>query len=286
MLAAKWPENTPDLAVGEGALSDAIGALARSRARLETALGDACLDGSKPAHRTMPASLLRNDPVPRLLLGAGRRDPNAPMRILEAAGPEAVRQSPWRAVADGVAAGLVAAPNLAANSSFMETAAGAQEPRFLYPRFGALPAKWTVRAMPTENGRATLVEETGPGTAGSLRRSIRIEGAWDTQVYQWLPAKPGLAYIATARLKGHSSPGGDAALLLTILSGRGDVLASWMQSLPKGDTPSWRTESLGDHAPSQAAWVGVGIGCSRQAADDWMEADSVELRSGYADPSP
>lgn len=285
MLAAKWPENTPDLAVGEGALSEAIGVLARSRARLDTALGDAGLDGSKPAQRNMPASLLRNDPVPRLLFGAGRRDPYAPMRILEAVGPEAGVQSPWRAVADGLASGLAAAPNLTANSSFMETAANGQEPSYLYPRFGALPAGWTLKAMPTENGRAALAEETRSGGAGSRRRSIRIEGAWDTQVYQWLPTKPGFVYLATARLKGRSSPGCDAALFLTFLSGGGDVLASWMQSLPKGDAPSWHTGALGDRAPAQAAWVGVGVGCSRQTAGDWMEADSVELRSCSAKPS-
>jgi hypothetical protein len=280
----EWPENAPGLPGGERVLADAIGRLARDRLRLDSALADADPGGSSDAGRRVPGSLLRDDPVLRLLIGAGRRDRSAPRRILEAAGPAAGTAPSWRAAAEGIASGITAAPNLAENSSFTETAAGGQEPHFLYPGFGALPAGWTIRATPTENGRTALVDESRFGEAGPSRRKIRIEGAWDTQVYQWLPAKQGFAYLATARLRGRSSPGGDAALHLTFLSRDGSVLASWMSSLPKGDTPGLRTGALADRAPAHAAWVGVGIGCSRQAAGDWMEADSVELRCGDGEP--
>src|SRR5208283_212821 len=118
VLAAEWPDESAELTTAEGALANAIRRLAQSRTNLDSTLGDACLGGSKPAERNPPGGLVRNDPVPRLLLCVGRRDPSAPRRILKAAGAEAGTVSSWRAVADGIAAGIPVASNLAVNSSF------------------------------------------------------------------------------------------------------------------------------------------------------------------------
>ncbi len=271
---------------GENALSKAIGRLAGARTRLDSALLDASNIGQEAMEATLPASLLRNDPVPRLLFGAGIRDPSAPRRILDTAGSAASTWIPWRALSDGLAGRLCAAPNLAANSSFLESAAEGQEPHFLYSRFGVLPAKWKLSAMPTERGRAMLVDEVGGNDKNSHRRSIRIEGAWDTQFYQWFPAKPGYAYLATARLRGRSSPGGDAMLFLTFLSANGHVAGAATQSLPKGETPAWRIEALCDLAPPHSEWIGIGIGCARQTLGDWMEGNSVEMRCADGATSP
>lgn len=282
-VLAAIPDGPDALPHEKGGLSGAIGRLARAMRRLDSALEDASRVGTQ-AWPAIPDSLLRNDPVPRLLFEAGLRDPSEPRRIVEAACGDAPTRFPWRAMADGLADGLWQTANIAANSSFLITADEGQEPHFLFPRFGALPAKWELRAMPTENGCAALINEAGAANSG--RRAIRIEGAWDTQFYQWIPAHPGNAYLATARLRGRSGPGNSAALYLTFLSGSGDVLGAWMQSLPKGETPDWRTEALCDRAPSKAEWVGVGVGSMRQTAADWMEADSVELRGAEAAHSP
>jgi len=144
--------------------------------------------------------------------------------------------------------------------------------------------KWTLKAMPTSTGRAALAEEAGEG--GRRRRFLRIEGAWDTQVYQWLPASSGLDYLASARLRGRVSPGGDSALYLTILSGSGSVLRGSMQALKKGETPDWQTQALCERAPEGARWVGGGVGSSRQGADDWMEVDSIEIRAAGPAAAP
>jgi hypothetical protein len=279
VLAAACPNRSDPFPGGEGALEEAIGRLARARARFEAAYRDAAPDGdSQRPEPSVSDSLERDDPVPRLLFGAGCRDSSAPRRLLNGAGVEAATRPPWREMASSFAVGLPAAPNLTANSSFLEKDTRGEWPHFLYPRYGALPAKWTLRAMATEEGRVAIVDNESSG-ADLQRRSVRIEGAWDTQLYQWLPAKPGLAYLATARLRGRTSPGGDASLFLTFLSGTGGVLSGWMQSLPKGDTTGWRTQALCDRAPDRTGWVGIGIGCSRQTAGDWMEADCVEIRS-------
>jgi hypothetical protein len=87
-------------------------------------------------------------------------------------------------------------------------------------------------------------------------------------------------YLATALVRGRSSPGNDAALFLAFLGrdGKGPGRHA-MQSLPKGLTPGWRAMALADAAPDGAAWVGLGVGSARQVPGDWLEASAVELRS-------
>lgn len=218
-------------------------------------------------------SFVRNDPVPRLLWLAGRRDSSSPKRILDLAGAWACPA--WQQLAEVLAVGeLKRWPELAVNGKFEQISGEVQEPRFLYPHSGLLPAGWEVRAMATETGKVLLVESIS--TAGA--KALRIEGGWDTQVFQWRPAKPDYLYVARAQLRGHSSPGNDSALFLTFLSASGKVIGVHrMQSLPKGEIPAWRTAVLADVAPKDAVWVGVGVGSSRQVQDDWFEIGSVSL---------
>jgi hypothetical protein len=275
-LATASADEGADYPGGDPALSEDIGRLMQARNRLDSLSGAGSGAQSSEWAPFVPESLLRNDPVPRLLLIAGRARPTAPWNILTAAGNAAVRNASWRAAAEAVAARLPATPNLLLNGSFTEASRQGQEPQFLYSRYGILPAHWTLKAMPTETGRAALVDEAG---ADAGRRALRIEGAWDTQVYQWMPATSGNNYVGMARLKGRSSAGSDVGLVFTFLSEDGAVLGSAAQSLPKGDTGQWRTLVLAGRAPQHAAWVGLAIGCTRQAAGDWIEADSAELHS-------
>jgi hypothetical protein len=261
----------------EAAIAESIGCLVRERAHLEAAFNEAGAGDSPAMAQADLANFVRDDPVPRLLWLAGRRDPSAPRRVLRAAGPEAMGCRPWRGLADAIGGRQVAAaPNLDADSSFAETKPEGQEPRFLFPHSGDVPAGWEVRAMPTESGRVSLVGAGGEAPG----RAVRIEGAWDTQIYQWLPAEPGRVYVATARLRGRSSPGNDAALFLTFLDQDGKVAGfRRMASLPKGETPAWRSMALADPAPGGAAWVGIGVGSARQVRGDWFEAARLELRA-------
>ena len=218
----------------------------------------------------------KNDPVPRLLWLAGQKNSGAPRRILAAAGPEATGRSSWRVLADILAAGqLPTALDLVSNGSFAKAAKESQEPRFLFPRSGLIPAKWELKAMPTEKGKVELI---GFDPAKN-QRALRMEGAWDTQLYQWIAVEPDCTYVAKAQLRGQSSPGNDAALFLSFRDEAGNIVdRARMQALPKGVTPEWRTMVLAAMAPDKAAWVGIGIGAIRQSPGDWLEVTAAELR--------
>jgi len=253
--------------------SELIGQLRREEAGFRARFAAANL-GELPAMTPVALeTFLRNDPVPRLLTMAGRHDRAAARRLLSAAGVGEV--APWSSLAAALAEGEVnAAKNLVINPFFSDRADQGAAPEFLYPLSGVLPAAWAVRAMSTENGRVRRVQN------GPTARALRIEGGWDTQVFQWLPAAPGQLYVASAQLRGNSGPGNDAGLFLAFLT-KEQVPTGLhrMQSLPKGLTSVWREHTLADVAPANAAWVGVGVGASRQVADDWLEAATVELRA-------
>ncbi|RFC50367.1 MAG: protein of unknown function (DUF4838) [Verrucomicrobia bacterium] len=272
LFALAGDETAPGVET-ETAITGAIRQLGQARARLRETW-----DRAPGMAATDPLFFTRNDPVPRLLWLAGRADVLAPRRILDAAGVDAQPGSSWRIMAEVFGPGSVpTAANLAANSSFGKSAAGSQEPRFLYPHSGAVPADWELRAMPTETGKVALTDRAAPGSG----RALRVEGAWDTQLYQWLPAAPGGVYLATAQLRGQSSPGGDSALFLKFRTAAGQPTGVFgMQALPKGTTAAWRTAALADRAPADAAWVGIGVVATRQAPGDWLEIRAVELRDG------
>jgi hypothetical protein len=165
-------------------------------------------------------------------------------------------------------------PNLAANGSF-ELESGPMEPEFLFPRFGAMPLAWRCQAMPTELGRVAVVETDAHAGA----RALRVEGAWDTEVFRWIPALPGRTYLLTGWLRGRVSTGNTSALVLSFLDADNKPVGEHrLQSLPAGSTDNWLEIVLADRAPADAAWVGFGVSASRQTGADWLEADDVQLR--------
>lgn len=273
-LGATADDEFTGRAPAEQAVADSIRRLLRKKADFRRRFDEASRSELPALTGFSQEPFLRNDPVPRLLWLAGQKDPLAPRRILRAVGPEAGDVMEWQIPADALANGtLVTAENLTRNPVFAEAGGVGQEPSFLFPRDGVLPADWEVRATPTETGRVARVP------AGPAARALRIEGAWDTQVFQWHPASPGGVYVATARLRGGSSPGSDAGLFMTFLTKDGKVTGTHrMQSLPKGSTLAWRAMALADRAPEDVTWVGVGIGASRQVAGDWFEVAELELR--------
>ncbi len=281
-LAAVTVPDSVDPRRDEPQWSALLGNFLQARARLAAAF-DLARQGETPAMVAMSlAYFVRNDPVPRLLWLAGLNDPAAPLRLLAKAGVTAADEAAWLELAEALAqGGLAAAPNQATNSSFEKEAATGPEPRWLFPLSGALPADWEVHSTATQTGRVALMNDPGQ----PARRCLRVEGAWDTQVYQWRPAQAGRIYVATAELRGTSSPGNDSGLFFTFLSAAGRVVGTHrMQCLPKGETADWRTMVLADLAPVGTAWVGLGIGASRQTDGDWIEAAAVELRSINREP--
>jgi len=283
-LMALEPENWKPRSEEEAPAACLIGSFQRAEVGLRAALKAAGRGKSPAMTQTELAFFVRDDPVPRLLWLAGQADPRAPRRLLVAAKIDPLGAGPWWLLSrSGIYAQLAGAPNLVFNGSFAAGSSQGLEPAFLHRSSGRLPAGWIVNAMPTENGRVTLAvaENLAPGHA------LRIEGGWDTQAYQWLPAEAGRSYVATAKLRGQSSPGNDAGLFLTFLSRTGAVVGTHrMQSLPKGLTAEWRQAVLADAAPLETVWVGVGVGASRQVTGDWLEAATVELRGIRGTVSP
>lgn len=249
-------------------------ALLRARERLLQAVA-AATRGETPALSTAYIDyLLRNDPVPGLLVRLSRSDLKAPSAALaELAEAGVPLPMHWAALASVLGdQRLARAGNLLANGTFARASADGQQPQFLYPRSGELPADWNVRAVATEHGRVTL----GPAFAGV--RVLRIEGAWDTEIGQTQLAEPGRLYVAEVQMRGWSSPGNDAALTLAFVDAGGKTVGEYRTTmLPKGET-GWRTLVLAAGAPENAKYVVVGLSALRQFGGDWLEATGVSLR--------
>lgn len=264
------------LAGSEQAAIDELARFGQARERLQAVVAEAQAGENPAMIRVDLSPFLLNDPVPRLLWLAGERDPAAPRRWLAAAGSAAQNHPTWALLADeALRHRLQQALSLMVNGAFRQIGRAGIDPQFLHPRSGPLPADWQVNAMPTEAGRVILTE-TKPvdGT-----RAIRVEGAWDTQVFQWRPARSGQVYLAKAELRGQSSPGNDSALYMSFLDAVGKSVGTLqMQALPKGVTGGWWLAVLAQQAPAGAQWVGVSVGVSRQVAGDWCEARELELR--------
>ena len=259
-------------------LAAQLGQLQRARAVLErSALAAVASVGGVSAMATADVGfLLRNDPVPRLLAALGRRDPVAPMaaltELLVVGEPVPAH---WSELAAACANGRFAQlTNRLANGDFAGVAAARQEPAFLYPRWGELPEGWEVGGMATETGRVALV-----GAAGKPGHALRIEGAWESHLSATESALPGRLVVASARMRGQSSPGADASLFLVFMTADGRMTGEYrMQTLPKGAS-AWRSMLLAATAPADAAWMSVGVLALRQPAGDWLEVAGVELRN-------
>jgi hypothetical protein len=255
-------------------LGRSLAAMQRARERLVLAIGEAT-QGETPALSTAYIDyLLRNDPVPGLLVRLSRSDRKAPTAALAELAEAGVSvPSHWAALATALGERrLTRASNLLSNGTFAEASPEGQQPQFLYPRSGELPADWNVRAVATEHGRVAL----GPAFAGV--RVLRVEGAWDTGIGQTQLAEPGRLYVAEVQMRGRSSPGNDAALTLAFVDAGGKTVGEYRSvMLPKGES-GWRALALAANAPENAKYVVVGVAALRQFGGDWIEATGVSLR--------
>lgn len=259
----------------ENEFAETLAEFVRRRAEFEAAV-------RQSGSATSPDFFTRNDPVPRRLVELAAGDPAAPQRLLAKLEATGVVVREWRELARWLARGpQPSGRSVVRNGDFARGGDG-QGPPFLFPRGGALPAEWEWRAVAAERQAARLVPAPPPASEPVLR----IEGAWDTQVFQWNPAKPGCAYVARVHARAATSAGSDAGLFLSFLDAAGKpVGVHRMQTVPHAtaDAGRWRTLVLAGVAPADAAWVGVGLAASRQVGDDWFEAMNVELTETDAD---
>jgi hypothetical protein len=147
-----------------------------------------------------------------------------------------------------------------------------------------LPHPWHGQIEPTQSSQVTI-EEGSSNTMGQPRgRVLRVSGAEDATVFQWLPAKPGALYLASVRTRGLVSSSDAVALTVGWLDRKqqhiGTVVA---MRLPDGSWPDWVSLDQGARAPAGAAWVGIGIRVMHQVKGDWAEFADFSLREVLGD---
>ena len=157
-----------------------------------------------------------------------------------------------------------------------------------------LPAPWMSKLEPTETAVATLQHVGATESAARHERpnqhpasphnqpaitdnrsdaaSLHFSGQENATVYQWAAAQPGTAYAAAVDVRGEVSS--SDVVLLTI---------GWLDShqraiglpkamrLPMGKWPTWVTLRQACIAPSNAAWVGIGVRIQHQVPGDWAD---------------
>lgn len=137
-----------------------------------------------------------------------------------------------------------------------------------------LPGAWQSMVEPTESHAAEVNQAASRTGAGGLR----ISGAVNTTVYQWLPAKAGRVYVAGVHSRGRVSSSNAVFLTFGWLDAEGRHLGKSLAArLPDGSWPDWVELQQGALAPPGTVWVGIGIHLQSQLPGDWAEFDDFSL---------
>jgi hypothetical protein len=137
-----------------------------------------------------------------------------------------------------------------------------------------LPAPWQSRLEPAQ-AHAAIVRESAARTGAA---GLRLSGAVNSTVYQWLPVAGGRTIVASVFARARVSPGNAVTLTLGRLDAQqrhvGTVAVT---RIPDGEWPDWIRLLQGARAPATAAWAGIGIRVQNQVAGDWVEFDDFSL---------
>lgn len=220
--------------------------------------------------------LLRNAPelaATAVLVGEATGSPAAETNQVLAG----LRNCPETSVADGVAFARVVAQG---GATEILSDGGLEGPRRPGKRIAGLPygidlpGAWHSKVEPTQ----THVGELTKSAAHSGEAGLRIAGAVNTSVYQWLPAKAGHLYVASVRARGHVGPSDMAFLTFSWADAQGRRIGpSAGVRLPDGEWPDWVQLRYGGRAPKNATWVGIGIQVQNQLTGDWAEFDDFSM---------
>ena len=139
----------------------------------------------------------------------------------------------------------------------------------------ALPGAWQSKVEPTR----THSGEVTAAAARSGMAGLRISGAVNTTIFQWLPAKPDQVYVASVHTRGQVTSSNAVFLTFGWLDSQGRNLGKPTAArLPDGSWPDWVQLQQGARAPAGTAWVGVGVHLQNQMRGDWAEFDDFSLR--------
>ena len=138
-----------------------------------------------------------------------------------------------------------------------------------------LPGAWQSKVEPTQ----THVGEVTTAAARTSAAGLRISGAVNTTVFQWLPATADRLYVASVQARGHVTSSNAVFLTFGWLDAQGRHLGKSIAArLPDGSWPDWVQLQQGARAPKGAAWVGIGVHLQNQMTGDWAEFDDFSLR--------
>jgi hypothetical protein len=138
-----------------------------------------------------------------------------------------------------------------------------------------LPGAWQSKVEPTQ----THVGEVTTAAARTGAAGLRISGAVNTTVFQWLPATADRLYVASVQARGHVTSSNAVFLTFGWLDAQGRHLGkSRAARLPDGSWPEWVPLQQGARAPQGAAWIGIGVHLQNQLTGDWAEFDDFSLR--------
>jgi len=214
---------------------------------------------------------LKNDPVPLVLLTLQQMHPPAAM-VRTMAG-DAESGPVWRkisAVSHGV-------PIVNGGVELL------RNPRFDGPllpactmaglEYGiASPAEWCSHVEPAQFHEATIV---GSGED----RALRIKGAKDSEVLQWVACPAAELQLAEMVVRGRVSPSCAVYLSFAWMDAQQRHLEIKRVRLPDGEWPDWVTLRHLGTPPSGAAWVGIGLRIQNQLPGDWVEVHRFSLRN-------
>ncbi len=226
---------------------------------------------------------LRNDPTVAAMLALGA----------EVAGSSPAQAQPWEGalrgrqelgVADSIAFARAAAAGATTERLIdggLEGPRGAGRTIASLPFGVALPGAWQSKVEPTQTHEGAVTTAAArTGAAG-----LRISGAVNTTVFQWLPATTDRLYVASVRARGQVTSSNAVFLTVGWLDAQGRHLGKSLAArLPDGAWPDWVLLQQGARAPTGAAWVGIGVHLQNQMLGDWAAFDDFSLREVAAVP--
>jgi hypothetical protein len=133
---------------------------------------------------------------------------------------------------------------------------------------------WDSRVEPAENAVAAVTAAAARTGSGGLRLANHKYAS----VFAWSPMPQARGFEVAAYLRGRLSSSARVMLTVSWLDASQKIIDSRRVRFIPTSTTAWTRLRVGQTAPADAAWVGVGISVAYQLPGDWVDVDDVSLR--------
>ena len=137
-----------------------------------------------------------------------------------------------------------------------------------------ITAGWDSRVEPAENAVAAVI----PAAARTGSGGLRLANHKYASVFAWSPRQQARGFEVAAYLRGQLSSSARVMLTISWLDAAQNIIGSRRVRFIPASTTDWTRLRVGQSAPADAAWVGVGISVAYQLPGDWVDVDDVSLR--------